>query len=138
MIETVITVIAGLLAGASLLKRFSKDADQYLQKLMPYQTFIGLVVLVLGLWNLIQLIRLAMYGGFSMMSTAVVCLQIVVGFLLCFGWLGQLLSSRSPEAEAKSKALQQKLAPHQGVLGLVLAVLAIFNLVQQMRAFAHL
>ncbi|MCB1583253.1 MAG: hypothetical protein R3E90_08090 [Marinicella sp.] len=138
MIETVITVIAGLLAGASLLKRFSKDANQYLQKLSPYQTFIGLAVLALGLWNLIQLIRLMLHGGFSVMSTAVVGLQVVVGFLLCFGWLGQLLFSRSPETEAKSKVLQQKLAPYQGVLGLVLAVLAVFNLVQQMRAFAHL
>lgn len=130
MIGILISLVGGLMAAASIIIKFKPDFKDAMAKLIPFQGMVGLVLLGWGVWNLIQLIRYLLAGGFDLISTATVILQLVVGFLLSFSIINKLMSSNSEMGVQKSEALMLKLAGYQGFLGLALMGLSVFNLLR--------
>ena len=115
-------IILGVLAAPSLLLSRKPNAQELLDKITPYQGWIGLVVCLWGVWGIISAIlnigwmSLWPIYWFSWMAANV--LQALLGFLLGYGMINKYLLSKSEEAKKKGEEFLAKMAPRQGKLGL--------------------
>jgi hypothetical protein len=122
MFAGLITIAGGILAASSLILARRPNAKQLIDKLTPYQGWIGIVMFFWGVWGTISCLRnMAIlkvapirWTFWTLSSVA----DLVVGFLLGFGLLTMLLSG-SPSAIAKGQAIRGKLAGYQGLFGLL-------------------
>lgn len=122
MIYGITLIILGLLAVPSLLLSKKPDAKELLDKITPYQGWIGLAFCFWGVWGVIQaVLNMGLLTTFPiwwitwLASSAV---EAVLGFVLGYGMINQLLLSKNEQAKQKGEQLLAKLAPIQGKLGL--------------------
>ncbi|HUJ61506.1 MAG TPA: hypothetical protein VLX92_23535 [Kofleriaceae bacterium] len=127
MIDGLITIAGGILAASALIIARKPNAKQLIDKLTPYQGWIGIVMFVWGIWEVLGCVR-----GLSLLSVRplfwvfwllVGAADLLVGFLLGFGLITKYTLSKSPAAQAKGQELRVKLAGYQGVLGLFAMVM---------------
>lgn len=122
MIYGITLIILGLLAAPSLLLAKKPDAQQYLEKITPYQGWIGLIFCFWGVWGVIQaVLNIGMLSDWPIwwvtwISSSAV--EAVLGFILGYGMISKLVLSKNEEAKKKGAELLEKLAPIQGKLGL--------------------
>ena len=142
-IAAIALIVCGAMAAASLIVAKKPDAQKLLDKLLPYQGWIGLVVCAWGLWTIIYcLIHLgdvmtavrygmgARYLVYWISWLASGVLQAGLGFLLGFSLISQFVLSKNPEAAKKGEALRAKLTKYQvplGVAGIVLGLWLILG-----------
>ena len=130
-----ITVIALTLAGGLALSSFiiakSPQAKDLIDKLVPFQGIIGVVLLAWGVVNLIH------YGPhFSDMTgsnfptsillavVGTITAELGLGFLFGMPLIAKWIPGETP-AEQKAMEMQKKLVPFQSLLGLVAVVAAV-------------
>ena len=130
MIYGITLIILGLLAAPSLLLSKKPDAKELLDKITPYQGWIGLAFCFWGIWGVIQaVLNMGLLTTFPiwwvtwLASSAV---EAVLGFILGYGMINKLVLSKNEEAKQKGEKLLAKLAPIQGKLGLVGIVVGIW------------
>lgn len=119
-------IAAGILAISSLIVAKKPDAKALIDKLVPFQAFIGLGLLVFGLLNLIRAITnkpsifdiLSAAPVIGLTALAVIVTSVLLGFMFAMPQIAKWLPGGS-NAEQKGLELSQKLAPFQVVLGLV-------------------
>lgn len=133
LIIQILSIIGGLLAASSLITRKSQDAGQALSKIAPYQGFIGLALLILGLiyflfYSLPNLGVMIKYSA-GLFGIIMQILMILVGFILSFNLIARYALSGSEEAKAKGAKMVNKLTPIQVPLGIALAVCAVLALI---------
>jgi len=122
MIYGITLIILGILAAPSLLLSRKPNAKELLDKITPYQGWIGLLFCFWGIWGIIQVVlSLSLLGTdliwwITWMASSLV--QAVLGFILGYGMISKLLLSKNEEAKLKGEQLLAKLAPMQGKLGL--------------------
>lgn len=129
IITVIILLLGGVLGAANLIVAKKPDARAQIDKLTPYQGWIGVVLLLWGIWDIIGVLRAA--GIISMapvwwviyLVTALT--ELGLGFLLGYTLISKYVLSGSPEATAKGETLRLKLAIYQGPLGVVAIALAI-------------
>jgi len=128
MIKGITLIILGILAVPSLLLSRKPDAKEYLDKITPYQGWIGLAFCFWGIWGIIQsVLHMGSIGTGWMLGLAVSVVTAVLGFLLGYGMINDLLLSKNEEAQEKGAELRAKLAPMQGKFGIAAIILgAIF------------
>lgn len=133
MLEAILLIIAGILAVPSLRKSKNRDAKSVINKVSPYQGWIGVIVTIWGIWSLISVIRysdvLLNYGYTSLwiLSIAIAVVAIILGFILGFNLVDRYLLSKSHASGVKGKKLIDKLLPFQkffGILAIILGVIA--------------
>src|SRR5256885_5325947 len=101
MLAGLITIAGGILAASALIIARKPNAKQLVDKLTPYQGWIGLVMfgwgvkeLVLGLLPNLGFFKVApVFMTFYVASTAA---DLVVGFLLGFGLITKYALSKNP------------------------------------------
>lgn len=116
-IAIVFLVLAGALAAAGLIAKKRPNAKELIDKIVPYQGWIGLVLLVLSLINFILLlVRIGdmtgtkamgrTFGGASGMQWVTWVLYLVssivgigLGFLLGYGMINKLLAAAKETSE---------------------------------------
>ena len=122
MLEGILLIVLGILAVPSLLLKKRPDAKEILDKIAPYQGWIGLVFCALGILGVIrQLLHMNTMGIFPIVwltNVAVYVLQTLLGFLLGYGVIKKLILAQSDEAKRKGEQFRRKLIPLQGRLGL--------------------
>ncbi|NHN26211.1 hypothetical protein FIA58_011030 [Flavobacterium jejuense] len=130
MIYGITLIILGLLAAPSLLLSRKPDAKELLDKITPYQGWIGLAFCFWGIWGIIQaILNIGLLTTFPiwwitwLASSAV---EAVLGFILGYGMINKLVLSKNEEAKQKGEKLLAKLAPIQGKLGLAGIVVGIW------------
>jgi hypothetical protein len=129
IVTVIILLLGGVLGAANLIVAKKPDARAQIDKLTPYQGWIGVVLLLWGIWDIIGVLRsLGVVGTAPIwwvlyLITAVT--ELGLGFLLGYGLLSQYVLSRSPEATAKAQTLRVRLASYQGPLGVVAIGLAV-------------
>jgi hypothetical protein len=116
--------VLGVLGAANLIIARKPDAKELIGKLAPYQGWIGAVSCLWGIWMIISsLLSIGWIGlGFTWMIywvtyLAVAVVQAALGFLLGIGVLKTFI--KKPDAVEKMDQLVTKLAPYQGILGLI-------------------
>lgn len=129
MIYGITLIILGLLAAPSLLLSKKPNAKELLDKITPYQGWIGLIFCFWGIWGIIASILamglLSVAPLLWIASVAASAISAILGFILGYGMINKLLLSKNEEAKQKGEALLAKLAPIQGKLGLAGIIIGI-------------
>jgi hypothetical protein len=123
----------------SLIVKKQPNAKELLDKLVPYQGWIGLVVCVWGVWTLIRVLMnispLLHYPIWLATFIATGVLEAALGFVLGYALISKYALSSSPEAAVKGEQVRQKLVGIQIPLGLAGAALGVWCLLE---SFVHL
>lgn len=133
MLGGLITIAGGLIAASNLVVSRMANAKTLIDKLTPYQGWIGMIMFGWGIWETISVVT-----GMSLLSTApltwifwlcVALADLFVGFLLGFGLITKYALSKNEQAMEKGQRIRGKLAPFQGVLGIFAMVMGALYLV---------
>lgn len=135
IITVVVLLAAGLLGAANLIVAKKPNAKELIDKLTPYQGWIGVVLVVWGVIDAIRVVRFlgAMSSGWMVIAILTALTELGLGFLLGYGLISKYALSKSPQALEKGQLLRAKLAVYQGPLGLTAIVLAILFAVMNLR-----
>ncbi len=123
MLSSIIAIIGGLIAASSLIIAKKPNAQELLDKITPYQGWIGVVLLIYSIQLLLATLRYFTISG--LLTTAV---MFIVGFLLAYGLISKYLLEKNEDAKAKGQALRAKLAKFQVPAGVILIVLGVLSL----------
>ncbi|MEP0213787.1 MAG: hypothetical protein ABJD66_11260 [Cellulophaga sp.] len=139
MIFGITLIILGILAAPSLLLSKKPNAQELLDKITPYQGWIGLGFCVWGVISIVQAILrigwLTTYPIYWITYIAVAVVTAALGFILGYGMINKLLLSKNEEAKAKGEALLAKLRPLQGKLGLAAIILGVWAIISSLLFF---
>ena len=142
MIYGITLIILGILAAPSLLLAKKPNAQELLDKITPYQGWIGLVFCIWGIIGMIQaIIGISILADFPiwwitwLASSAI---EAALGFLLGYGMISKLLLSKNEEAKQKGEALLAKIAPFKGKLGLIAIALGVWTIICSILFFYYL
>lgn len=140
MIYGITLIILGLLAAPSLLLSKKPDAKELLEKITPYQGWIGLAFCFWGIWGVIQaVLNLGLLTTFPIWWITWLssyAIEAVLGFILGYGMINKLVLSKNEEAKQKGEQLLAKLAPIQGKLGLAGIIIGIWVIVASILFYA--
>ena len=124
----ILLIVGGRLGASSLIVAKKPDAKELLGKLQPFQAAIGVALLIFGVLNLLDAIRLLSFV--SAMPVLVLTLFAAVISALLLGILfGMPMVARlSASGAAKGEELGRKFAPFQTMIGLVALVSGLLSL----------
>ena len=119
---SILLATAGALAVYPRIVQTRPDFKQLLDKILPYQGVIGLVVLVWGLlWGLHLLGHLGMmmnYVPVLLIIDIVSCVDgVLLGLLLGYGLIAQYILGNNAEALKHGENWRSRLAARQTLLG---------------------
>jgi hypothetical protein len=129
----IITIIGGLLAASGFIVKRRPDAQQLIDKLTPYQGWVGVTMFVWGIRELLGALT-----GMAMLSVRPLLWvfwllsgvsDLLVGFLLGFGLITHYVLSRNEQAKQKGAEIRSKLVSIQAPLGLVAIALGVVYIV---------
>lgn len=125
-------VILGILGAANLIIARKPDAKEMIGKISPYQGWMGASSVLWGLWIMLWcvlnagfLIKWSFIGFATLLAVAVVL--VALGLLLGVGVLKTFV--KNEQATAKLDETVTKLAPFQGILGLVAIGLGVWGII---------
>lgn len=114
-------IVLGILGAASLIIAKKPDAKQLIDKLTPYQGWIGAVSALWGVWEIIASVLhlgwLSIAPIFWITYLVVAVVHFSLGLLLGVGVLKSFI--KDARAQEKMDQTIAKLAPYQGTIGLV-------------------
>ncbi len=123
VVNALIVILGGILAVSALIISKKPDAKALIDKLVPFQAFIGVAMVAFGLINFFRLLGYLtdIFKLNLMFGLAIWCMlgtSVALGAL--FG-MPQIVKWIPGESNAEQKALEltQKIAPFQVILGLV-------------------
>jgi hypothetical protein len=124
LLTVAMLIVGGILAASSLIVARKPNAQELIDKLTPYQGWIGIALFIGGIVDTIFLIRYI--GGMfqasvllSLFYIVAVPTELLIGFMLGFGLITKYALSKNETAMAKGQSIRAKLAPIQGILGLI-------------------
>ena len=133
MINGIMLVLLSIIAVPSLVLSKKPNAKELLEKIEPYQGWIGLVFCILGVWGIITSIL-----NLGWLTTAPIwwitlaagsLVQATLGFMLGSGLMNKLFMGKNPEAQKKAEELRSKIAPKQGKLGILGIAVGVWMIV---------
>ncbi|MFS4466511.1 hypothetical protein [Maribacter sp. 2210JD10-5] len=133
MIYGIFLVLLSIIAVPSLVLSKKPNAKELLEKIEPYQGWIGLIFCIGGVWGIISAIinlgwlTAAPIWWITLMAGSVV--QATLGFMLGFGLMNSLFLGKNVEAQEKAAQLREKIAPKQGKLGVLGIVVGVWMIV---------
>lgn len=133
MIYGITLAVLGVLAAPSFFLSKKPDAKEMLEKITPYQGWIGVVAFFWGVWGIIQaILSLGLVAKFFIWWVTWVTGSVMVvslGFLLSYNMISQLVLSENEAARRKGAKLLATLSPLLGKLGLFAIVFGIWTTV---------
>jgi len=139
MLFGITLIILGILAVPSLLLAKKPNAQELLDKITPYQGWIGLGFCFWGVWNIIRaILNLGWLTDFPIYWVTWLAVSVVtaaLGFILGYGMISKHLLSKNEEAKAKGEQLLAKLRPLQGKLGMAAIILGIWSIISSILFF---
>lgn len=130
MLSAIIAIIGGIIAASSLIVAKKPNAQELIDKLTPYQGWIGVVLAFWGVWGIIISL-----SHFSIIGIALSAVEFVVGFLLGYGLISKYLLEKNETAKAKGQELRMKLTKYQVPAGIILIVLGVLSLLRYLGIF---
>lgn len=130
---SILLVVVGVLAAYPSIVRTRPDAKEILDKILPYQGYIGIVALI---WGALNLLRILLHlGAMTMMpamwlilALAANVVGVLLGLILGYGLIAQYVLSNSPDARRRGEEWRSKLLQRQVSLGWAGVVLGIIGL----------
>ncbi|WP_339848733.1 hypothetical protein [Dokdonia sp. Asnod1-B02] len=116
-------ILLSIIAVPSLILSKKPNAQELLEKIEPYQGWIGLILCFYGVWGIISsILNLGWITAFPIWWVTLLAgsiIQSVLGFMLGFSLINKYVLSKSDAAREEAMVLRDKLAPIQGKLGVV-------------------
>jgi hypothetical protein len=137
LLLALLLIVAGALAAASLIIQKQPNAREAIAKLVPFQGIIGIVLLLWGLWQLIELLRffgilMQLFPITALAYLASVLVAIGLGILLGYSLIQQYVLSKNADASRSGEAVRAKLTGIQVPLGIAGILLGIWLIVLYM------
>jgi hypothetical protein len=133
MIGGLVPIAGGVLASSGFIISKKPNAKELIDKLTPYQGWIGAVMFGWGVWETISVVlHLNMLGQFPLRFVfwvLVALSDLLVGFLLGYGMITKYAFGKNEVAQQKGALVREKLVKIQAPLGLVAIVMGILYLV---------
>jgi ABC-type multidrug transport system permease subunit len=128
-----------IIAVPSLILAKKPNAKELLDKIEPYQGWIGLIFCLGGVWGVISSVLnmgwITSYPIWWITLLAGSLVQAVLGFMLGFGMINKLILSKNETAQQKAEALREKLAPKLGKLGVFGLIVGAWMIVASLLFF---
>jgi hypothetical protein len=133
MLGGIITILGGILAASGFIIKRLPNAQGAIDKIAPYQGWIGVVMFGWGVWETIHSAL-----GITLLSTHPLqwvfwllsgVADLLVGFLLGFGLITHYALSKNPTALAKGQKIRGTLMSIQAPLGLLAMVMGALYIV---------
>ena len=127
MLGGLITIAGGILAASGFIIKRKPNAQQLIDKLTPYQGWIGMVMFAWGIWETLHaVLGMSLLGSHPLMwvfwlLTGVA--DLLVGFLLGFGLITHYALSKNPAAMQRGQQLRSKLVGIQAPLGALAVIM---------------
>ncbi len=137
-LHIILMLAGGVLGISGLIVAKKPDAKAMIEKLVPFQAFIGVGLLVMGIWSMLQVGPVTMFRLLSIVplpALVIICGSfgsILLGFLFGMPQIAKWIPGESA-AETKASELSKKLAPFQLILGAVVLFAGVFSLLYQLR-----
>lgn len=133
MIWGITLILLSLIAVPSLLLSKKPNAKELLEKIEPYQGWIGLVFCFWGVWGIITaILNLGWLSSAPIWWITLLAGNIVsatLGFMLGFGLLNKFFLSKNEAAKEKAQELRANIAPKQGKLGVLGLIVGVWMIV---------
>ncbi len=136
MLYGITLILLSLIAVPSLILSKKPNAQELLDKVAPYQGWIGFVFCIWGVWGIISCVLNLGLLGHSMWSAiwwitwlAASLVEAILGFMLGYGLISKYLLSKNEAAKAKGEQLRAKLAAMQGKLGIFGIIVGIWCII---------
>ncbi len=134
MITGITLIILSMIAVPSIILAKKPNAQELLDKITPYQGWIGMIFTFWGVYGIIfsGILGLSWFGSWPIYWTttlAVNIMQAILGFILGYGLISKYVFSKSEEAKQKGAQLLAKLAPIQGKLGIAGIMVGLWSIV---------
>lgn len=133
MLSAIWLLVLGILGASNLIISKRPDAEQYILKLAPYQGWLGAASALWGVWTLI--VAVLNVGWISKGATLLIWWVTLLAVGLLLTSLGLLLGvgvlktfTKNEQAHQKLDQTVNKLAPMQGILGLIAIGLGIWGI----------
>jgi hypothetical protein len=114
-----ILIAGGILGCAGLIVAKKPDAKELIGKLQPFQAGIGVALLVFGIWNLLDAVRLISIIGLIPVTVIVAWAAVGSAIILGIMFGMPMVAKLSASGAAKGEELGKKLAPYQTLVGIV-------------------
>lgn len=122
IITAVLLIVCGIVAASALIVQKKPNVQELLNKLAPYQGFIGLIVGIWGVWMIIfcmiHISALPHRPVVWIVLLATGATEVLLGFLLGYSLIAKYALSGNVEAQARGNAMQARLVAIQIPLGL--------------------
>lgn len=133
MIGGLVPIAGGVLASSGFIISKKPNAKELIDKLTPYQGWIGAVMFGWGVWETISVVlNLGLLGQAPLRFVfwiLVALSDLLVGFLLGYGLITKYAFGKNEQAQQKGAAVRQKLVKIQAPLGLLAIVMGVLYLV---------
>jgi len=130
MFTAIIAIVGGIIAASSLIVSKKPNAQELIDKLTPYQGWIGVALTFWGVWGAIQLLlNMGAMGLGWIIALAVCVVEFIVGFVLGYGLISKYLLEKNETAKEKGQALRVKLTKFQIPAGVILIILGVLSIV---------
>jgi hypothetical protein len=133
LVTGLVLVVLGVLAAASSLVARRPDAQVYIDRLVPYQGWLGFIACLWGVWIIINAILnlnwLNYVPGWWLTYAATGALIAALGLLLGYALLTKFIFSHSAEAVRRGEQVRLGIVPYQVVLGYAAIVLGLWTIV---------
>jgi predicted permease len=118
MLTAIILIVGGILGAASMIVKKKPEAAAIIGKIAPFQGIIGIGMLI---WGVIDLLAAIGFMAFGILPLIFAIVEIVLGFLLGFNLIAKFMGE-------KGEAIFTKIAPMQGIFGIIAILLGILAL----------
>jgi len=137
-LHLILLIASGILATSAFIVAKKPDAKAMIDKLVPFQAFIGVSLLAISLWSwlhfgIVNIFRLFSYwplGGLAAIGG--VFSGLLLGFLFGMPQIAKWIPGES-SAETKAMELSKKLAPIQMIIGVVALASGLLILLMELR-----
>lgn len=123
MIYGITLILLSIIAVPSLILSKKPNAKELLEKVEPYQGWIGIIFCFWGIWGLVSaVLNIGWLTSAPIWWTTLAAGSLVeacLGFLLGFPLISKFFLSGNEKAREKAVSVRAKLAPKQGKLGIL-------------------
>jgi hypothetical protein len=132
----IVLIVLGILGASSLIIKNKPEAKDLIDKIVPFQGWIGIGAFLWGIWIVIQSFLWLNWGRLSsilwfILILATGLLLVLLGFIFGYGLINKFALSKANNEEATKKAEEvlQKLVGIQIPLGIISIILGIVTLI---------
>ncbi|MFT4661339.1 MAG: hypothetical protein ACI8XB_001614 [Patiriisocius sp.] len=129
MLSAIVAIVGGLMASYSLIIAKRPETKEYLDKIRPYQEWLGVLLTIFGVRGILTILfqGLGSING-GIISLALFGAELVAGFLLAYPIISRLFLEKNETARNRAESMRATLLQYQVPAGVILIIMGILKL----------